>query len=36
MNMTQGELVRLPGLPPFYDYEWYPYPEDVSTDFKRN
>ena len=20
----------LPGLPPFYDYEWYPYPEDVS------
>jgi len=31
VNMMQGELVTLPGLPPFYDYEWYPQPEEVST-----
>jgi len=28
-NMKQGKLVVLPGLPPFYDYEWYPQPDDV-------
>ena len=29
-NMKQGDLVDLPGLPTFYDYEWYPTPaEDV-------
>ena len=27
--MKQGNLVVLPGLPAFYDYEWYPQPEDV-------
>jgi len=28
-NMKQGKLVVLPGLPAFYDYEWYPQPDDV-------
>ena len=28
-NMKQGNLVTLPGLPAFYDYEWYPLPTDV-------
>jgi len=28
-NMKQGKLVVLPGLPAFYDYEWYPQPNDV-------
>ena len=28
-NMKQGNLVTLPGLPAFYDYEWYPLPDDV-------
>jgi len=32
LSMTQGELVCLPGLAPFYDYEWYPYPEDIVKD----
>jgi hypothetical protein len=27
--MRQGNLVALPGLPAFYDYEWYPLPADV-------
>jgi len=27
-NMKQGNLVVLPGLPAFYDYEWYPQPDD--------
>jgi len=27
-NMKQGNLVGLPGLPNFYDYEWYPQPDD--------
>jgi hypothetical protein len=28
-NMKEGHLVVLPGLPAFYDYEWYPQPVDV-------
>ena len=28
-NMKQGNLVTLPGLPAFYDYEWNPQPDDV-------
>jgi predicted FMN-binding regulatory protein PaiB len=27
--MKEGNLVVLPGLPAFYDYEWYPQPVDV-------
>ena len=27
--MKHGNLVVLPGLPAFYDYEWYPQPNDV-------
>jgi hypothetical protein len=27
--MKQGNLVVLPGLPAFYDYEWYPQLDDV-------
>jgi hypothetical protein len=27
--MKQDNLVVLPGLPVFYDYEWYPQPDDV-------
>ena len=28
-NMKQGNLVALPGLPAFYDYEWYPQPDEM-------
>jgi hypothetical protein len=28
-DMKQGNLVDLPGLPAFYDYEWYPLPDNV-------
>ena len=28
-NMKQGNLVVLPGLPTFHDYEWCPQPDDV-------
>ncbi|KDR66298.1 hypothetical protein GALMADRAFT_1162382 [Galerina marginata CBS 339.88] len=31
-NMKRGEVVVLPGLPDFYDYEWYPYPDDLQKD----
>ena len=27
--MKQGDLIVLPGLPAFYDYEWYPQSADV-------
>jgi hypothetical protein len=30
LDTTKGVLVTLPGLPPFYDYEWYPQPVEVS------
>ena len=31
----KSELVQLRGFPPFYDYEWYPYPPDVCLDQYR-
>ena len=35
-NMKQGNLVVLPGLPAFYDYEWYPQPDDVRETPRYN
>ena len=35
-NMKHGNLVALPGLPPFYDYEWYPLPDDVRAMLRHN
>lgn len=35
-NMKQGNLVELPGLPAFYDYEWYPQPVDVRETPRYN
>jgi len=34
--MKQGNLVALPGLPAFYDYEWYPQPDDVRETPRYN
>ena len=34
--MKQGNLVTLPGLPTFYDYEWYPLPVDVCETPRYN
>ena len=35
-NMQQGNLVALPGLSAFYDYEWYPQPDDVRETTRYN
>jgi hypothetical protein len=34
--MKQGNLIVLPGLPAFYDYEWYPQPDDVRETPQHN
>ena len=34
--MKQGNLVVLPGLPAFYDYEWYPQLDDVRETPRYN
>ena len=35
-NMKQGNLVVLPGLPAFYDYEWYPQLNNVRETPRYN